>query len=135
MTVISLILVLVVLPAVVGFCLYLEYVQEGLEEPPFKTLRRIFRHHLESGDPLIYRKQKTSARPGPRALNVQAAEHGDDYSYDVDKFWVLDDVLDDGRLVAVTRTGKRVFLTAGDERLRRPGFFERLRYRGRFPAE
>jgi hypothetical protein len=43
-------------------------------------------------------------------------------------------VLDDGRLVAVTRTGKRLFLTPEDERLHKAGLLERVRFRGRFPS-
>lgn len=65
---------------------------------------------------------------------MQAAENGDDYYYEVDKFWVVSDVLNDGRLVAVTRTGKRVYLAPEDERMRKAGWLERVRYRGRFPV-
>jgi hypothetical protein len=97
-------------------------------------LHSFFRRQLEPGDFLIYRKSKASPHPGPRARNVQASENGDDYYYEVDKFWTVSDVLDDGRLVAVTRTGKRVYLTPADERLRKAGWLERMRYRQRFPS-
>jgi hypothetical protein len=135
MTVVSLILFLVVLPAVIGYCLYTEYLTGDLD-PHFwgRHLHSLFSGTLEPGDFLIYRKSKASPRPGPRALNVQASEKGDDYYYEVDKFWTVADVLEDGRLVAVTRTGKRVYLTAADQRLRKAGFLERLRYRRRFPS-
>jgi len=138
MTVFYLILVLVVIPAFIGYCLYAEYLtgdsnSSGLTFPRGR-LHRFFRGELEPGDFLIYRKPKVSPRPGPRARNVHAAENGDDYSYEVDKYWFVSDVLDDGRLVAVTRTGKRLFLTREDERLRRAGWLDRVRYRGRFPA-
>jgi len=97
-------------------------------------LHRFSRGRMEPGDFLIYRKSKASPRPGPRARNVEASEHGDDYYYEVDKFWTLADVLQDGRLVALTRTGKRVYLRQEDERLRKAGLLERVRYRGRFPS-
>jgi len=141
MTVISLILLMVVFPAVIGFCLYSDYQSEDPGDPgsprtfSLRTrLGRFFRAQFQPGDFLIYRKSKASPHPGPRARNVQAAEHGDDYYYEVDKFWAVSDVLEDGRLVAVTRTGKQVYLTPADERLRKARWLERKRYRQRFPA-
>src|SRR5580698_9177318 len=106
MTVLSLILILVVIPAGIGYCLYTEYLPEGSglsSSHPFREkLHRLFNSHLEPGDFLIYRKTKASPHPGPRARNVEASEKGDDYYYEVDKFWTLSDILDDGRLVALT---------------------------------
>src|SRR5271168_1470680 len=138
MTVISLILFLVAIPALVGYCLYVECMNGDLYSSGISLLRghlhRIFHGRLEPGDFLIYRKSKVSPRPGPRARNVQAAENGDDYYYEVDKFWRVSDVLNDGRLVAVTRTGKRVYLTPEDERLRKAGWLARMRHRRRFPV-
>ena len=125
MTVLLLILILVVIPAVVGytFCL------EGFDEPTASwwlgSLSRVFHAGIAPGDPLIYRKTKVSPRPGPRARNIEPSENGDRYYYDVDKFWTVADVLEDGRLRAVTRTGKEVYLSREDER---------LRYRRRFPV-
>jgi hypothetical protein len=52
----------------------------------------------------------------------------------VEKFWTVADVLDDGRLLAVTRTGKKLCLSPEDERLRKARLIDRLRYRRRFPA-
>ena len=134
MTVITLILMLVVVPAMIGYCLYAEYLGDGGEFSSAGFWHRFMHGNLEPGDFLIYRKPKVSAHPGPRARNVQAAENGDDYQYEVDKFWTVADVLDDGRLVAVTRTGKQVYLTPEDERVRKAGLLERMRYRNRFPT-
>lgn len=139
MTILSLLIVLVVIPAVIGYFLYSEDWPGDMNSPAITTIwreqvRRMFRGGLEPGDFLIYRKPKVSPRPGPRARNVHPAENGDDYYYEVDKFWTVSDVLDDGRLVAVTRTGKRLYLTPRDERLRKAGWLERLRFRRRFPV-
>jgi len=138
MTVITVIFFLVIFPAAIGYCLYTEYLAEGFDPSAFAPWHRLiyssFRSRLAPGDFLIYRKTKSSTRPGPRARNVQAAENGDDYWYEVDKFWTLSDVRDDGRLVATTRTGKQIVLDPEDERLRKARLFERLRYRTRFPA-
>jgi hypothetical protein len=138
MTIVLLLFILVILPATVGFCLYVEYLGG---EPGSLGLRfwrerahRVFRGELAPGDFLIYRKLKTSTRPGRRALHVQASQKGDDYYYEVDKYWAVSDVLEDGRLVAVTRTGKRLYLMPTDERLRKAGWLARTLRRGRFPS-
>jgi len=139
MTVLSLILILVALPALVGYCLYAEYLGGEATDPSGNIFRRhsprgFFRDQLEPGDFLIYRKSKASPRPGPRARNVRASENGDDYYYEVDKFWTVADVLEDGRLMVVTRTGKQVCLRPKDDRLRKAGLLDRMRYRSRFPS-
>ena len=46
---------------------------------------------------------------------------------------MLADVREDGHLVAVTRTGKRVELSREDENLRKARLLERVVYRRRFP--
>ena len=138
MTVFSLIFVLVLIPAGIGYCLYIEHLARELSPSRFAFFRdhlhHFFHPDIEPGDFLIYRKSKASPHPGPRARNVHASENGDDYYYDVDKYWTVADVLDDGRLLVVTRTGKQVFLAPEDENLRKPGWLERLRYRSRFPS-
>jgi hypothetical protein len=138
MTVLSLILALVVIPAVIGYCLYMEVLEDG-GSPAAMSLRRngwrsFFHIGFQPGDFLVYRKAKVSPRPGPRARNIQPSEQGDDYYYEVEKYWRLADVLDDGQLVAVTRTGKRVELSREDENLRKARLLERMIYRRRFPA-
>lgn len=89
---------------------------------------------LKPGDPVIYRVSKTSTDPGPRAQQVYPAEHGDWYSYQVDKFWAVSDIQPDGTLVLVTRRGKQHTVTANDPRLRPASWWERWLYRNRFPA-
>jgi hypothetical protein len=138
MTVLSLIVALVVIPAVIGYCLYMEGLEDGWN-PAVLSLRRnnwrnLFNMGFQPGDFLVYRKAKVSTRPGPRARNVQPTDNGDDYYYEVDKYWRLADVQEDGHLVAVTRTGKRVELSREDENLRKARLLERIVYRRRFPA-
>jgi hypothetical protein len=84
------------------------------------------------GDWAIYRKQKQSASPGPRAENVHPATAGETYSYVVDKHWVVDAVLDDGRLQLRTRRGKLHVVAADDPRLRRATWWERWLLADRF---
>lgn len=93
------------------------------------TWKRAF----QPGDPVVYRATKFSDSPGPRAENITAAEHGENYSYQVDKFWTVEEVLDDGRLRLRTRRGKEHVLAEDDPRLRRANLWERLVYKKRFP--
>ena len=86
------------------------------------------------GDWVIYRKSKYSDQPGPRAQNVSPAQHGDKYAYTVDKYWIVTDIRDDGRLVLHTRRGKEHLLRADDPDLHLARWWERLIYRTRFTS-
>ncbi|QDS90380.1 hypothetical protein EC9_45880 [Rosistilla ulvae] len=87
---------------------------------------------LKRGDWVIYRKQKSSTSPGARATDVHPTAGGDTYHYLVDKFWVVDEVLDGQQVRLRTRRGKQNTITADDPRLRRASWWERLLYRSRF---
>ncbi|MCA9234295.1 MAG: hypothetical protein KDA44_02430 [Planctomycetales bacterium] len=89
---------------------------------------------FQPGDWVIYRLQKVSASPGPRAQDVVPAAHGEEYSYLVDKFWVVDEVLGDGKLRLRTRRGKTHVVAPTDRRLRRPRWWEKWLLAGRFQA-
>jgi hypothetical protein len=85
------------------------------------------------GDVVVYRKQKSSARPGPHARDIQPALHGDSYSYSVDKFWRVIGIRPDNMLVVLTRKGKQHTIAANDPNLRRAHWWERLFFWHRFP--
>jgi len=87
----------------------------------------------EPGEPVIYRATKFSTRPGPRAHHVAPSPQGELYNYLVDKFWVVGDVLADGRLLLKTRRGKQHIIAADDPNLRPARWWERWLYRSRFP--
>ncbi|QDT06055.1 hypothetical protein K227x_44620 [Rubripirellula lacrimiformis] len=87
---------------------------------------------LSPGDWVIYRKQKSSKSPGERAIDVRPASGGEMYHYMVDKFWVVDEILDQNQIRLRTRRGKRHTVDADDLRLRKPRFWERWLYRSRF---
>jgi hypothetical protein len=88
----------------------------------------------QPGDPVVYRIQKHSAKPGPRAKNVYATPRGEEYTYEVDKYWVVREQHDDGTLVAQTRQGKQHLLQADDPQLRPATWWERLWHQQQFPA-
>lgn len=89
---------------------------------------------LKRDDWVIYRKQKVSSSPGPRASDVRPASKGDSYRYIVDKYWVVEEVLESGEVKLRTRRGKRNIVSADDPQLRVARWWERLLYRGRFEA-
>ena len=84
------------------------------------------------GDWAVYRKSKVSNAPGPRATNVHAAPKGDSYTYIVDKFWVVEELLPEGDLRLRTARGKTHVIRQNDPNLRRPSFVQRLVWRNRF---
>lgn len=85
-----------------------------------------------TGDWVVYRKTKFSRHPGSRARNIAPAPNGDGYSYNVDKFWIVDVILPDGRLRLRTRRGKTHVVSSSDPNLRVASFWQRVRHRRRF---
>lgn len=94
----------------------------------------MLRRPLQPGDLVIFRMSKHTTHPGPRAEDIIPEPRGDFYQYEVDKFWAVDRILDDGQLLLVTRRGKQHRVAADNPRLRRPSWWERLRYGRRFPT-
>ena len=88
---------------------------------------------FKPGDAVICRMNKVSNHPGPRALDVHPAPHGEEYAYQVDKLWRVAEVRPDGKLVLRTRRGKSRLMDSGDKRLRHAHWWERLLYWNRFP--
>ncbi|RMF44774.1 MAG: hypothetical protein D6753_01735 [Planctomycetota bacterium] len=86
------------------------------------------------GDKVVFSKDKHSPSPGPRARDIAASPKGDDYSYIVEKYWVVAEVNPDGTLLLKTRRGKEHRIPKNDPRLRHATLWERLRYRNRFPS-
>ena len=87
---------------------------------------------LQPGDWVVYRKQKYSTSPGPRAQQVAAAPQGETYAYVVNKFWVVKQLLDDSQVQLVTRTGKEHTVQLSDPNLRPARWWERWLYASRF---
>lgn len=85
-----------------------------------------------AGDWAIYRKSKRSTHPGERAFEIKANVKGETYAYVVDKFWVVDAVLEDGTIVLKTARGKKHHIAPDDRNLVRPNLWTRLRWTERF---
>lgn len=91
-------------------------------------------HRFQVADRIVYRKTKCSLHPGQNARLVSPASNGDEYSYCVDKFWVVVSVSSDGTLLAKTRRGKLHRLNPNDPNLRHATLLELLFDGSRFPA-
>ena len=99
-----------------------------------EIVKAMHRKKFKRGDLVVYRKLKRSSSPGPRAKAIFPSEHGEQYSYQVDKFWVVIDSDPAGQVQLRTRRGKQHTVAAVDENLRLAHWWERLLYRGRFPT-
>ncbi|QDS90902.1 hypothetical protein EC9_51200 [Rosistilla ulvae] len=84
------------------------------------------------GDWVVYRKSKTGPQPGPRATQVHPSPKGEYYSYVVEKYWIVDQILSDGRLLLKTRRGKKHIIDSADPGLRHAGFLRRWMHRDRY---
>lgn len=91
------------------------------------------KHQYKSGDLVVYTISKLSPQPGPRARSVLPLECGDDYSYVVDKYWMVVEADENGKVLIVTRTGKTRTVSASDPLLRKASWWQLLRFRDRFP--
>jgi len=87
----------------------------------------------QRGDTVVFRKTKVSTRPGPRARDIHPSPRGEQYSYHVDKFWVVLES-SEAQLVVGTRRGKRLVLDPLDPQLRRARWWEHLLWGQKFPT-
>ncbi|MEQ1827706.1 MAG: hypothetical protein ABL921_17230 [Pirellula sp.] len=85
-------------------------------------------------DWVVYTREKHSLSPGPRAKNISPSPRGEMYSYEVDKYWIVRQVVD-GEVLLETRRGKCHRLPANDSRLRKANLWERLFFSQRFPPK
>lgn len=86
------------------------------------------------GEWVIYRKQKNSESPGPRAEAIHPHVAGEEYTYLVDKYWIIEAIAPSGELKLITRTGKRHLVSQSDPRLRKLRWWERWSLANRFRA-
>ncbi|MBL8814213.1 MAG: hypothetical protein JNM43_28855 [Planctomycetaceae bacterium] len=91
-------------------------------------------HTYRPGDLVIYTVSKQSPTPGPRARAIQPSEYGEDYTYVVDKFWMVSELVGDNQVQIITRRGKTRTVSIDDPLLRKAGWWQRFRYRDRFPS-
>jgi len=100
--------------------------------PTRSASRPLWRGEYKRGDAVIYRQSKLSPHPGPRAEGVRPMPTGEDYSYCVNKFWIIAEDPGD-KVVVKTRRGKVHRIDVDDPNLRHAHWWEKLIYRDRFP--
>lgn len=129
MLMLTMIFILVILPVIIGYTIFRF---TNADESELETEVQVAK--VGVGDRIVYRKTKSSPTPGARARYITASDKGENYTYLVDKYWVVADVLEDGRLVAKTRRGKLNFVRPNDPNMRKAGVIESLIHRDLFPA-
>ena len=116
---------LVVGPALVGLALAGGHLFPG---------RRFLRRNLAAGAPIVYRMNETSTCPSRDAYDVHPARHGEFYYYLTNKYWRVEEVRQDGWIVARSPLMEQHYLRCDDPNLRKASLLERLRHATRFPA-
>ena len=91
------------------------------------------KHVFKVGDPVIFVMSKNSSAPGPRAKDVHPSAAGETYSYLIESFLTVSEVGFDGSLQLVSQCGEVYDVFPDDLRLRPARWWERWRYRDRFP--
>lgn len=84
------------------------------------------------GEFVIFGKAKSSTHPSPQAKDIHPAQHGETYSYIIEKYWKVVRVFDNGAIEIETRRGKHHRLDKDTPQLRKAGFWDRLMFRNRF---
>ena len=92
----------------------------------------MFRRSFKPGDRVVFCRSRHKTHPGRRARGVQPAANGDDYSYYVEKFWVVSEILEDGRLLLLTPRGKKRVVGADDPGLRHASWLDKIVHRAQF---
>ena len=93
----------------------------------------MIRQKYKSGDWVVYRMAKQSTAPGKRAKKVVGSRYGEEYHYQVDKYWIVEQLNDDGEVIVRTRRGKTRTVDSSDGCLRRANLLEKIFLRRRFP--
>ncbi len=92
------------------------------------------RQNFKPGDRVVFRKPKRSTCPGPRATNVSPSRHGEDYTYFVEKYWIVV-ASADGKVIVRTRSGKQHVLDSSNGFVRHARLWDILIHRHRFPSK
>lgn len=122
MTVLIVLFLLIVIPAVVAF------VSESL-----LLSRSGIRTVFDIGARVVYQQQEVSNRPIAGARDIRPSARGEFYYYNLVNYLRVTEVLDDGRLIAVASDNKRICFWPHDSQFRKARLIERFSYRWHFP--
>jgi len=77
------------------------------------------------GDWIVFRKWKASTNPSPRAKDMYPSQHGDMYTYGIDKYWKVVEIIDEDEIEVETKRGKRHRLSINTTKFRKMNFLDR----------
>lgn len=122
MIVLLVLVLLVILPATVAFFSQRSILPQLAIAPGFSI-----------GAPVVYQRQAVSTRPIAGAYDIQPSERGEFYYCSFVNYLRVTEVLDDGRVIAITRDHRRICFWPNDSSFRKARLIERFHYRLRFP--
>lgn len=82
---------------------------------------------------VVYLYDHSSSHPDPAGKNVFASKKGEQYQFQVEKYWVITRILDDDRVEATSRSGTVHEIDRHDPRLRKATWWERIFKSKAFP--
>lgn len=82
---------------------------------------------------VVYLYDRSSSHPDPTGKNVFASKKGEQYQYQVEKYWVVTRILDDDVVEAISRSGTVHEIDCHDPRLRKATWWERIFKSNAFP--
>lgn len=85
------------------------------------------------GAPVVYSRRAISTQLLPDAPDVRPSDRGEFYYYNLVDYLRVEDVLEDGRVLAVARNNVRVLFWPNDSQFREACLTERFIHRWRFP--
>ena len=87
------------------------------------------------GDFIVFKKWKASTNPSPRAKDTFPSPHGDYYTYRIDKYWKVVDIIDADTIEVETRRGKRHRISVKTENVRKMNFLDKWLMRRQMAKE
>jgi hypothetical protein len=121
MIVLLVLVLLVILPAALGFVTELSFFSRAMIVP------------FGVGTPVVYQHPEISTQPEADARDVRPAARGEFYYYSLVNYLRVVEVLEDGRVIAVSRDHTRLCFWPNDSQFRKARLRERFIYRWRFP--
>ena len=85
------------------------------------------------GAAVVYSRPAISTQPVSGARDIRPSERGEFYYYNLVNYLRVTEVLDDGRVIAISQNQKRLCFSPSDSHFRKAGLIERFIHRWRFP--
>lgn len=87
------------------------------------------------GDFIVFQKWKTSTNPSLHAKDTYPSQHGELYTYRIDKYWKVVEIIDANTIEVETRRGKRHQLSLKTTNFRKMNWIDRWLMRRQLSKE